>query len=933
MSENKEKNILNMIENEEDNNLLGRKRDKKSNEKTVKLMKFEEDGSQIIKNEITIKSENELSEYLSSLKNPYTIMEGKIIDLNTELRISFFYNDSDLANIYENNIDLDLLEDYKLIYGEYLKTEENTITVKYPMSFETFFIGVKFYLDLSNSQLPKLYKWKRNIHNGVNAFFSTTYFKIFHLFSRKYCGTTYYLMKQMSRNPEYKIYIDLKKLKEILHSKNKKENLEKFVFYSLFYIHNFYGNKIENSYSRVKKYFREICKRVLPTISSNNDNDFLNALLDAYVFIYKNYILKFLELEKYESNKSIAFILDHYENNFDIISKISQISSSNEKIKILVKYSLNNNANIEKLFYYIDNNDYKVQDFFSLEGIELAKDKILIGYYNEMIEFGKDNFDDKELEILKIYKDELIDNFGLNNPYYYIKFLDYSKNNNTQSIKDPLIIKKFIQVISNEIENNISKFYNYNLSDEYYFLYKYYRDFLSFPREYKNKEIINNIKRNIPLDYFILKYDENSRNIIEIKPTCNLVNRIITKKSQIFDCIIYQSKYYDNTNNIGEKGNILQRAIEEKIQIEPSILLNFLEKTYIFKVEYIIPSAKILNETKNDPVEQFYKEKIDLKRISTKIEAGNNKDITSYMSENEKKEMQELAKKLSSEKVPYNNVILIENNTRAKNYDMAIIKFIDNNFFILILIQITVSREKKKFGGVNIRFQKDLNYIIAKLEHFLQGYHSKSAHLIYILDKMNEKIIPDLNEINKLDYSIENKSNNEQENKNDKNINYKYKIPREYENNTHLLFFSRKFLNFFNYEGKMIKELVICDDGGIKFETSESLHYFSIDFLQKVFDKVLETFNIKVGKYYFNLYDNKNINGNYLIITKYSINDLIITININSQKLHVLKVMNNRIFNVGIEDNEMEEKISYFFEIINPNDVNKITIFDKIIIT
>ncbi len=48
--------------------------------------------------------------------------------------------------------------------------------------------------------------------------------------------------------------------------------------------------------------------------------------------------------------------------------------------------------------------------------------------------------------------------------------------------------------------------------------------------------------------------------------------------SKIFDYIIYQSKYYENTINLGERGNILQRAIEEKIQIDPSILLNSLGK-------------------------------------------------------------------------------------------------------------------------------------------------------------------------------------------------------------------------------------------------------------------------------------------------------------------------------------------------------------------
>ena len=79
------------------------------------------------------------------------------------------------------------------------------------------------------------------------------------------------------------------------------------------------------------------------------------------------------------------------------------------------------------------------------------------------------------------------------------------------------------------------------------------------------------------------------------------------------------------------------------------------------------------------------------------------------MTQNEIHETKKSAQILSSEKEPYNNDILIENNSKTKNYDMAIIKFIDNAYFVLILIQITVSRSKDKFGGVNIRFIKDLN--------------------------------------------------------------------------------------------------------------------------------------------------------------------------------------------------------------------------------
>ena len=332
--------------------LLGKKRDKDSNEKSIRLIKIGEDGKEIVENERKVKSKEQFSEYLSSLKNPFALKEGTIIDLNTDSGILFFYNDLDLINIYEDKNDLDLLEDYKLLYEDFIKSDEKLVTVNYPMSIENFFIAPQFFYDLPLTHSPKLYKWTRNIHNGVNLFFGTSRFKIFHLFARKQCGTTFYLMKQMSRDPEYKIYLDLRKLNEILNSKkNKKERLKKFIFYSLFYIHHFYENDIEIGYKRVKMYFNEIWRRLISIISSKNNNDFIIALLDSYVYINTNYFISLFDLEKYERSKSMSLIIDHYEDNFDL-SKINQIVKNNEKIKILVKHSINNKKNIEKLFIW-----------------------------------------------------------------------------------------------------------------------------------------------------------------------------------------------------------------------------------------------------------------------------------------------------------------------------------------------------------------------------------------------------------------------------------------------------------------------------------------------------------------------------------------------------------------------------------------------------
>ena len=84
--------------------LLGKKRDSHSYEKSIRSIKTGEDGNEIIENEIKIKSKEQLSEYLSSLKNPFALKEGTIIDLNTDSGKILFYNDLDLKTYMRINM-------------------------------------------------------------------------------------------------------------------------------------------------------------------------------------------------------------------------------------------------------------------------------------------------------------------------------------------------------------------------------------------------------------------------------------------------------------------------------------------------------------------------------------------------------------------------------------------------------------------------------------------------------------------------------------------------------------------------------------------------------------------------------------------------------------------------------------------------------------
>ena len=221
----------------EKRNVLGKKRDKVSYEKTIYRIGIGDEVNEKILEEVTIKKKSELSSYLSKLKCPYAFKNGNIIDLSDEIKQSLFFEDEYNVKIYEKDDNINLYEDYKLVYKEFIDSNEQTVMQKYPIPLIRLCIGFKFFFNMPEIYLPQFYRMKCNLHNGVLIFLTTSSYKIFHLFSKKKCGTSTYLMKQMHRNQDYKIYIDLRKLNEILSSSdNKINNLKKFIFYSLFYI-------------------------------------------------------------------------------------------------------------------------------------------------------------------------------------------------------------------------------------------------------------------------------------------------------------------------------------------------------------------------------------------------------------------------------------------------------------------------------------------------------------------------------------------------------------------------------------------------------------------------------------------------------------------------------------------------------------------------
>ena len=226
-------------EKDDNDKFLNKKTRPHSREKTIYLIKYGENGKEE-KQEIKIKSYEELSNYLSPLKYPFSFKKDTFIDLSTKSGQQIFYYDEDLNTIFQReDKSKELLNEYTLLFQEYLENPEHP-KINYPINIERLIIGPKFFFNLSGKKFPKFYGMINKKQLGLNIFFRLDEFQIFHLFTRKGCGTSLYFMKQMHRQKEYYIYCDIRKLKKIMEMNNsqlKQQSLKNYILYSLFYIH------------------------------------------------------------------------------------------------------------------------------------------------------------------------------------------------------------------------------------------------------------------------------------------------------------------------------------------------------------------------------------------------------------------------------------------------------------------------------------------------------------------------------------------------------------------------------------------------------------------------------------------------------------------------------------------------------------------------
>jgi hypothetical protein len=606
--------------------------------------------------------------------------------------------------------------------------------------------------------------------------------------------------------------------------------------------------------------------------------------INNFIFLFLNMLIEFqFPKNIYETNYLFTIIFDHYliEYNIQLDTIISKLSN----FKFCIIYSLSSKLSSQKLNDALNSNDYHIliyyedEDFLELESSDKQN---LIVSYNITNPFHLNIYN--EFPIFKLYQNELEKYFGLNYHYYYFEFLSTL---NSEQIYKKELFDNFLNQLKERIKFNINEYFN-DKEEQNFNILRLLNIINMNNNSIQGKEI-NNTENNIfeslltklPLNYFKIEFYK--KNIIKIEPAFSLINICLKELSYGNAFSTYQSKFYDEVDN-AEKGNIFQKSIEELLKIKPEILIN--GKGFYINFEYLIPSYN-----KKDPLEEYYKNK------------GN---INDFMNDIEKKDMNEFIikrkEKISKEKI-INYIIIFQNNFNGRHFDLAMIYFLNENYFILFLFQITVSIDNDKFFNLNCILEKDFFYISSKFENYLFPLKCKDIYLFYILPNTNNNI----------------------------QINYKIGLKKGLENNVILLFFGR-YIPIFYKEKRGIKSLNF-ENENIVFNYLQNINLNDILFDEKIkqnIEKIKKLFNIELINvpflceyFFFNLY------GNYFIIVKKK-KIIYYIINIDNHILHILYEENNKINELKEELKCNKGKIAYLFQIKNKNKVNKISLFSPV---
>ncbi len=868
-----------------------KKKTNRSFEKEIKII------DNISKNEITkkIKTIEELTEILSSCLNPYYICNNKIITLDNKTNIKEFLNNQEVNQIYQNIKNDDFKQIYINYYKDFIESEINDILIKYPLDFKLICPFPYFYFNFIKEEcIPKYYKSNNNtIHYKIDCFFqepSEEDDNIFYYYSPSKIGTSLMIMKFMSREKMYYIYIDLKKIILIIKKKDF-NSFQNFIKYSLTFFEPYLGN-IEKSFNHIIKYFNFILKKVYHLLIENKLT--LHLFLSNFLSFIHEFNLPDKSLN-FSFKPRILIILDHYNQDLKInLNEILILYKECEFFIVNSFESLNDNLFFVNL---LNNKSFEnVSNDYNNELCLYNKEKkVNIGYYHSLNPLFNEIFDD--FEILKLYKDLLLQYFNLDCHFYFLKFLDFAKSKqvNSYNLK---IFEEFIEDTKTEIKLNIDNFYNHDKINKNYYILKYLNLFSEINNnENENQNLDYNIKKEqknfniskldlikfLPLNYFTLKFKNGQ--LISIEPSFNLILIILNEIIQNEIIILYQSQYYETLSQ-SEKGNIFQKVVEVILQIDSKTIFNKKYKTIFKHFSYLFPP---INDSQKDPVFEFYNSKSDIEKYLTKIE---------------KNDMELLIKEINKD-LDIKNIFIYQISSIARIIDFCLLKLMPNNKFILLMFQVTISESDEKFTNTNLNIEKFFFYISEKFEKYLINYKSLGIHLIYILPKDIKK----------------------------EQINFKKKLSEQLKNNVHLMFLGKNCLKFFyknNNKLKLVKEIKI-NNSKIEFIDdnflNEDLYYKKI---QENVKKIIKTYSLNISNMTIINYNFKDLFGNFLIVVKKE-NEFYYIININDKIIYLL-IEKNDIFQEISSDLEKFKKINgneigYCFEILNHKDIKYISPF------
>ena len=739
------------------------KKSKRSKEKEVEIINIDENGNPKSQTK-TFKKYEDFKNFILSLNNPY-IYEKKEIGQLSQKKLNFLFLENDNIKVYEMEKSENYLDKYKIFLKDLIECESDSFKIEYPYPIIHICFDMNYFFNTNISTYPAFFGIdNRGAHLSLNCLFLDSDIYLMRLFHRPKSGITMLIFKIINNTRENIIYLDMRKLREIL-SNFEISKFKKFIIYSLFWFIPYISN-IERDYNNIKLYSNIILLNIIQKYKTIN---------------IENCIQTYVEFLKSREGK-YYLILDHFNNDIEQ-NKIDTFISNT--LSILLVQQLNTTSDIDLFFSYIE----KYDRFFSekQKGAEFCdKDEHnYCVYYEEAYPLNTYIF--KQFDVLLLYKEELLQNFNYNTHIYFYKFLQFM-NDKEQKVKKIELFNSFIKDLKLIIKKNILKFYNNQITDEIYFISKYYNHFLNAKKFEDNpniEAIIEILKKNLPQEYFILFFEkkEHSKKIIKIEPCCNLIKNIVSEISQNFSSLIYQSHYYAKAVP-GEKGYIFENTIVDILQANPkSFFCN--DISIDINIDYIIPSKE---KNKKDPIEEFF---------------INNNNVENYLKSNEIRDMKNL-RKLFEENKNINNIFIFQNDSKGKNYDFGIIKFLQNNKFILILSQVTIRTDNDKFKNINLVFHKDLFYINSKIEKYFPEYKSIGTHLIYILPK--------------------------EENDN-KLINYNNSIDKALINNVHLFFFDKN-LCFYTDDNKMIKNITFDNNNNFQieyFDNNNSNIFYGVD--------------------------------------------------------------------------------------------------------